>query len=154
MVLKSVLLVPYSRRSLGFARQSPLLLAVPLLVAGCSLSMPVVAPATTGSVVAPVAVREPVPESLARSDAIRVGQAASVALWQSNNRAVADWINPATGSSGTLERLGRRAKGQCRSFATIVTSIGGVHRYAGEVCRDANGASVVKIAAQRVAESS
>ena len=40
------------------------------------------APATTGSIAAPVEVQQPLPATLAYSDATKIGQAAAAALWQ------------------------------------------------------------------------
>ncbi len=111
------------------------------------------APATTGSIAVgrPVQVEQPLPQSLAYSDATKIGQAAAAALWQADAGRGAEWVNSATGSSGTVEDGGAAPGSEqaeaCRAFSTEVTSIGGVHRYAGEVCRVDNGRSVVKIAA-------
>ena len=124
---------------------------LPLLTAGCSMSMPIFGtndwPATTGSVTGAVQVQEPLPQSLAYSDASKIGQAAAAALWQAEGGPNTDWINAATGSSGTLETSGDDPSETCRGFATTVTSIGGVHRYSGKICRSQNGRSVVEIAA-------
>lgn len=122
---------------------------VALWLPACSVSMPGSsdAPVTTGSIAPKVQVQQPVPESLAYSDASKIGQAAAAALWQANSSG-ADWINAATGSSGTVESgaAGTDAAlaGGCRSFKTFVTSIGGVHSYNGEVCRASQGPSVVR----------
>jgi hypothetical protein len=126
-----------------------------LLLAGCSMSVPGVgddAPATTGSVPVAVDVRQPLPETLAYSDASRIGQAAAAALWQGEgaNSSAGDWVNAATGSSGTLEQIAALAgspEDPCRGFDTVVTSIGGVHRYSGRICRKAGGVSELSIAA-------
>lgn len=107
-------------------------------------------PAVTGSIETPMEVRTPLPQTLSYSDAAKIGQAASAALWQADGAAGAEWANAATGSSGTLERAAdgdaSSAEG-CRSFSTIVTSIGGVHRYAGQLCRSGGGRSVVQMEA-------
>lgn len=106
------------------------------------------APATTGSIATPVEVQKPVPPSLAYSDANKIGQAAAAALWQANPAAGTDWINAATGSSGTVETSAAATSvdgaPDCRSFESLVTSIGGVHSYRGKVCRAGNGPSVVQ----------
>jgi hypothetical protein len=117
-------------------------MSVPLLGANDS-------PATTGSIAAPVEVQKPLPETLAYSDAAKIGQAAAATLWQARIGEDAEWVNAATGSSGTVEAdsgaKDSAAKDACGEFNTIVTSIGGVHRYSGRVCRVANGVSVVEI---------
>ncbi len=122
---------------------------VALWLPACSMSMPGSSdgPATTGSIAPRVEVQKPVPESLAYSDANKIGQAAAAALWQANSTG-ADWINAATGSSGTVESgaaetAEAEASDGCRSFRTFVTSIGGVHSYNGKVCRGGQGPSVV-----------
>lgn len=123
-----------------------------LWLSACSVSMPTLgsadAPATTGSVATAVEVQKPVPETLAYSDAAKIGQAATAGLWQADAPAGAEWINAATGSSGTVERSaadpdGAEATDDCRSFQTMVTSIGGVHSYKGKVCRAKQGPSLV-----------
>lgn len=104
-------------------------------------------PLTTGSIAPPVKVQQPLPQSLAFSDASKIGQAAAAALWQAGESSARDWENASTGSSGTIERDPKLASGSdgCRPFHTIVTSIGGVHRYAGSVCRKAAGQAIVAI---------
>ena len=96
----------------------------------------------TGSIETPIEVPQPLPQTLAYSDATKIGQAATAALWQATGRQAKSGSNAATGSSGTLERAAdgdaSSAEG-CRSFSTIVTSIGGVHRYAGQLCRSRPG---------------
>jgi hypothetical protein len=134
-----------------------LVLGAALMLSGCSMSLfgGDDAPVTTGSIAPPVQVQQPLPQTLAYSDASKIGQAAVNALWQADKGQAmqpgADWINAATGSSGTVE-TGAESSGAaepstvCRLFNTIVTSIGGVHRYSGKVCRSATG-SVVQIEA-------
>lgn len=105
-------------------------------------------PETTGSIAPPaVEVQRPLPPTLAFSDATRIGQAASAALAQADG-SLGDWVNISTGSSGTLvPEAGQvsAADGSCRQFSTIVTSVGGVHRYSGAICQGANGGAVVQI---------
>jgi hypothetical protein len=120
-----------------------------ILLAGCSLNVPTLgafeAPATTGSIGGHLDVEEPLPTTLAFSDARTIGEAAAAALWQAGD--VEDWVNRATGSSGTLQpslAVTDADAGGCRSFDTIVTSIGGVHHYSGRVCRG-EGRSVLRI---------
>lgn len=103
-------------------------------------------PAVTGSVAAPVELQQPLPRTLAYSDASKIGQAAAAALWQADGITSQEWVNTATGSSGTVEEhdLGPPT-GECRTFSTIVTSISGVHSYSGDVCRSGGGRPVVRI---------
>jgi 17 kDa outer membrane surface antigen len=122
-----------------------------ILLAGCSLNLPTFgafeAPATTGSLGGRVDVEEPLPTTLAYSDARTIGEAAAAALWQAGGD-VEDWVNAATGSSGTLQPRvapSDAEAGGCRSFDTIVTSIGGVHHYSGRVCPGDEGRSVLRI---------
>jgi hypothetical protein len=105
------------------------------------------APATTGSIAAPVEVQGPLPPTLAYSDASKIGQAAAATLWQAEGGTAGEWVNAATGSSGTVEqsRDNARPSDDCRPFSTIVTSIGGVHSYSGDICRSAAGGSVLRI---------
>jgi hypothetical protein len=103
------------------------------------------APATTGSVSPPVEVSQPLPQTLAFSDAAKIGQAAAAAFWQAEG-GNGEWLNASTGSSGTVEEDGSGASDACRPFRSLVTSIGGVHSYSGTICRGEDGASVVEIA--------
>lgn len=124
-------------------------LALPLVLAGCSMSMfgGGDAPKTTGSIEPAVDVQSPIPKSLAFSDAAMIGAAARVALLQAQG-ASGDWENAATGSSGTVETVdlpSPPAANDCRPFSTTVTSIGGVHEYAGAICPDFSGRPRVKI---------
>jgi surface antigen len=138
----------YTRPGVSAARRwIPLLLAAPLL-AGCSMMGSPEAPATTGSVSAPVDVQQPLPSTLAYSDAARIGQAASAALWQATGAPQDEWVNARTGSSGTLILQVEQAlaRADCRPFSTTVTSLGGVHRYSGTLCRGNDARAVLKIA--------
>lgn len=113
-------------------------------------------PVTTGSIAPPVEVHRPLPATLAYSDAARIGQAAAAALSQAASGETTEWVNSATGSSGTVEDGGAdtQAKSEnCRNFSTIVTSIGGVHQYGGRVCRGDDGRSVVDIQSPDAAAS-
>ena len=126
------------------------MLVGPLLLAGCSMSLldGDAPPETTGSIAPPVAVQQPLPATLAYSDAARIGQAATAVLAQAEGGSTEEWINASTGSSGTVqtETLGASAdSANCRQFSTIVTSVGGVHSYSGAICQQANGPSVVQI---------
>lgn len=106
-------------------------------------------PATTSSVGSPVEVQQPLPQSLAYSDATKIGQAAAAALWQVDNGQGGEWVNNATGSSGTVQESASegevKVSGACRLFNTIVTSFSGVHQYSGRICRSDSGLSVVHI---------
>jgi hypothetical protein len=121
-----------------------------LALGGCSVGVPGFgddAPAITGSVPDKPEVERPLPPTLAYSDAAKIGEAAFVALWQAEGEGSADWLNASTGSSGTVERrMAEAADAEgCRAFETLVTSIGGVHRYSGRVCRGADGRPQVHI---------
>jgi hypothetical protein len=105
------------------------------------------APTTTGSVALPVEVQRPLPPTLAYSDATKIGQAAAAAVWQAEANGTGEWVNAATGSSGTVEEGPGDSAGECRPFSTIVTSIGGVHQYSGDICRADDGKSVLRIGA-------
>jgi hypothetical protein len=149
----------YTDQSRARASRRAALLPAFAVLAGCTMSVvgPEEPPATTGSLAPPVHVREPLPPTLAYSDAAKIGEAASAVLWQAAAPASpAEWMNAATGSSGTLEQQAALDAGSsandCRTFDTIVTSIGGVHRYSGSVCRQGGGRSVVQIEEPRPAE--
>lgn len=119
-------------------------LALPLALAGCSMSMfgGGDQPQTTGSIAPAVEVEGRLPKSLAFSDASKIGEAARMALMQARGGASNDWINAATGSSGTIVTVdlpNPPASGECRPFSTTVTSIGGVHEYSGALCPDFSG---------------
>ena len=104
------------------------------------------APAVTGSVAVPVSVQQPLPSTLAYSDATRIGEAATAVLVQAEGQSTKEWVNASTGSSGTLEAERSAASAsKCRQFSTIVTSIGGVHRYSGAICQAENGPAVVQL---------
>ena len=101
-------------------------------------------------------VQRPLPETLAYSDSAKIGQAASAALWQAEGGppggwanedwTPGDWVNARTGSSGTLIAApGSVDKAECRPFSTIVTSLGGVHRYSGTLCREDEAQAVLRI---------
>ena len=141
----------YSGRIGSPNRFRAVILIPPILFAGCSLNVPTLgafeAPATTGSIGGGLDVEEPLPTTLAYSDAKTIGEAAEAALWQAGTDGD-DWVNAATGSSGTLQRRLAEAAAEaegCRGFDTIVTSIGGVHHYSGRVCRGGEGRSVLHI---------
>lgn len=104
-------------------------------------------PQTTGSIAPPLQVQQPLPQTLAYSDATKIGEAATAVLAQAEGGTSEEWINVSTGSSGTIVAASGDAAGpgNCRPFSTIVTSIGGVHQYSGEICQGGDGRSVVQI---------
>lgn len=110
-------------------------------------------PVATGSVAA-VEIQQPLPQRLAYSDATKIGQAAAAALRDVDAGPDApagtntDWVNAATGSSGTVVEMvpeEQDVSGACRLFNTIVTSFSGVHRYSGRICRGDSGRPVVQL---------
>jgi len=105
------------------------------------------APETTASVGPPVAVQQPLPSTLAFSDATRIGEAATAVLAQAKGSSTKEWVNASTGSSGTLETPTADASpsANCRQFSTIVTSFGGVHHYSGAICQQHDGAAIVQL---------
>ncbi len=112
-------------------------------------------PAATGSIAPAVEVAGPLPETLAFSDAAKIGEAANATLIMAKGKA-GDWINAATGSSGTVETvdLPRPPAAGCRPFSTTVTSIGGVHEYAGAICGGGGGPARVTIDDRSASEPS
>ena len=117
-----------------------------MLLAGCSVFSGEDAPYTTGSVATPVEIQRPLPPTLAYSDATKIGEAASAVMAQAEGGASEDWVNASTGSSGTIEPdQPGESSADCRPFSTIVTSIGGVHRYSGSICQGSGGRPVVQI---------
>ena len=102
-------------------------------------------PETTGSIAPPVAVQQPLPPTLAYSDAARIGQAATAVLAQAEGGSTEEWINSSTGSSGTVQTETSAGADNCRQFSTIVTSVSGVHSYSGAICQQPNGPSLVQI---------
>jgi surface antigen len=105
------------------------------------------APETTASIGPPVAVQQPLPATLAYSDATRIGEAATAVMAQAKGGSTKEWINASTGSSGTLETMTADASpsANCRQFSTIVTSIGGVHQYSGAICQQHDGPAIVQL---------
>jgi len=103
-------------------------------------------PATTGSITQPISVQQPLPPTLAYSDATKIGEAATAVLAQAGGSPTGEWINASTGSSGTLQREeGAQNSDDCHPFSTIVTSVGGVHRYSGALCKREGGPAIVQI---------
>jgi surface antigen len=105
-------------------------------------------PATTGSIAPTFQVQQPLPPTLGYSDANKIGEAASAVMAQAEGSVQEEWINTSTGSSGTIEAADLSAPADadnCRPFSTIVTSIGGVHRYSGAICHGGDGRARVQI---------
>jgi hypothetical protein len=140
-------------------RQAAIAFAGLCLLGGCG-SVSVLGPSADAgpvstSSVASVDVQQPLPGKLAYSDATKIGQTASEALRDLDSTAAAtpasstDWVNAATGSSGTLVDIKQDqtqdVSRPCKLFNTIVTSFAGVHRYSGKVCRNDSGRSVVQL---------
>jgi surface antigen len=159
-MVRSVLRTQYSGLPARPERHCALAVAISLALAGCSMSIPMFGsddePATTGSLASPVEVQEPLPQTLAYSDATKIGQAADAALWQAGNAPSGDWVNAATGSSGSVlgseGEVDTQPAAACRPFSTIVTSIGGVHSYSGKICRGDDDRAVVQIESREVAK--
>lgn len=103
------------------------------------------APTTTGSIAPPLQVQRPLPETLAYSDATKIGEAASAVLAQAEGTVPDEWTNASTGSSGTIERVSAAEAEECRPFNTIVTSVSGVHSYSGKLCQGDSGPAVVQL---------
>jgi len=136
----------------------PIALVLCGALAGCSMGGPKDVPVATGSITPPVQVEGPLPQTLAYSDAAMIGQAASA----SETAVAADggagesegsdfeWINAATGSSGTLQGLPTPAEDPdpsraCKVFNAMVTSFSGVHSYNGRVCSRSDGKRTISI---------
>ncbi len=103
-------------------------------------------PQTTGSIAPHVEVRQPLPPTLAYSDATKIGQAATAVVAQAEGSLPEEWVNASTGSSGTVQTEQPDASaGNCRQFSTIVTSVGGVHQYSGAICQNEGGRAIVQI---------
>jgi hypothetical protein len=143
----SVFSFSYTGASVGAASRIAAGVALAALVAGCSMSpFGGVEPETTGSIPQPVEVAGPLPETLAFSDAAKIGEAANATLMLASGAKSGDWINVATGSSGTVETVDLPNPPQgCRPFSTTVTSIGGVHNYSGAICNASSGRPRVTI---------
>ncbi len=105
------------------------------------------APVTTGSIPPPIEVQRPLPQTLAFSDATRIGEAARAALWQAEGGGPEEeWVNARTGSSGTLTARGGPSRADdCRPFSTTVTSLSGVHQYSGTICRPDSARMVMRL---------
>ncbi len=127
-----------------------------LLLAGCgAVNIPL--PSLTASeepasqpAAAQVVVQEPIPETLAYSDATAIGAAAANDLLGAVTAAGVDWENGQTGSTGTvvpLSEASRQDGETCRSFGATVISMLGIHRYFGKACQRDEGVVVQSIEA-------
>lgn len=85
--------------------------------------------------VSAIDVRRPLPEMLTKSDAAMIASAAFSDQDGDPSRTT-DWINPRTGSSGTVggEEVAQSAGKMCRRFDSTVTSFSGVRQYLGVLC--------------------
>ena len=127
----------------------PLSLFLVMTVAGCgSISIPLggSSPQETAALTGPngeaVKVEQPLPPALAYSDAAVIGQVAGKSAFDEVSDEPVDWVNGATGSSGTWKagpQIASQDDEKCRAFDATVTSVRGVHRFSGVACRDKTG---------------
>jgi hypothetical protein len=132
----------------------PLLLVLPIMIAGCgSISIPLggSSPEETAALTGPngeaVKVEQPLPPALAYSDAAVIGKVAGESAFDQVSEESIDWVNGATGSSGTWKggpQITAGGNEECRAFGATVTSVRGVHRFSGVACRDQAGNLSVK----------
>ncbi len=97
-----------------------------------------------------VFVQEPIPETLAYSDATAIGHAAANDLLGAITAEDVDWENGQTGSTGTivaLSEISQEGDDTCRSFGATVISMLGIHSYFGKACQRAEGMVVESIEA-------
>ena len=127
------------------------------MLAGCgsvNISLPSFAaadkPANVQIAASEVVVQEPIPETLAYSDATAIGSAAAKDLLGAVTAEGVDWENGQTGSTGTIVALSdtsQEGDDTCRSFGATVISMLGIHRYFGKACQRAEGMVVESIEA-------
>ncbi len=127
-----------------------LALAAAVTLGACSLvdlkvAGPDRGPASTGSLGTPLEVARPLPRTLDASDAAIIGRTALAAAGEPDE-GEREWINGRTGSSGTLALLPTGDGGNCQLFGATVTSLVGVHRYSGRICRKEGGSAMAAIA--------
>lgn len=125
------------------------------MLAGCgsiNIALPSFAaidkPADEQTVATSVVVQEPIPETLAYSDATAIGSAAANNLLGAITAEGVDWENGQTGSTGTivaLSEISHEGDDICRSFGATVISMLGIHRYFGKACQRAGGMVVESI---------
>jgi surface antigen len=129
--------------------------ALALMLAGCgSVKFPLPSlaavdnPANEQTAGAGVVVQEPIPETLAYSDATAIGTAAANDLLGAITNEDVDWENDQTGSTGTvvaISETSQEGEDTCRSFGATVISMLGIHRYFGKACQRAEGMVVESI---------
>ena len=127
------------------------------MLAGCgSIKLPLPSFAAIGqsasgqTAAASVVVQEPIPETLAYSDATAIGTAAANDLLGAITAEDVDWENGQTGSTGTIVAISetsQEGEDTCRSFGATVISMLGIHRYFGKACQGAEGMVVESIEA-------
>ena len=132
-------------------------------VSGCSsISIPLGkvtaddSPALTGSLGQGVKVEQPLPDALAYSDAAVIGQVAGKAAFETVTDDQIDWVNGATGSTGTWKagpQVATENTEECRAFGATVTSVRGVHRFSGVACRDESGNLSVRSLSDKPADT-
>ncbi|MBZ8133433.1 RT0821/Lpp0805 family surface protein [Afifella sp. IM 167] len=137
---------PYHGQPVILHRQAAIAAILAVSLSGCgTVTMPFSggssdsAAITTGSVAPAVTVHEPLPDALSYSDAARIGQTAGIAGLDVMPKDGIDWINEVTGSAGVVRPLSSPVQQEartCRDIEATVTSIGGVHRYGGTLCKD------------------
>ncbi len=125
------------------------------MLAGCgSINIPLPSlaaadkPANEQTAATGVVVQEPIPETLAYSDATAIGSAAADELLGAITAEGIDWENGQTGSTGTVVAMSETSiegDDTCRSFGATVTSMLGIHRYFGKACQRAGGVVVESI---------
>jgi len=130
------------------------------MLAGCgSINIPLPSlaavdkPANEQTPAAGVVVHEPIPETLAYSDATAIGSAAADELLgaitaEGADSEGVDWENGQTGSTGTVVAMSETSiegDDTCRSFGATVISMLGIHRYFGKACQRAEGVVVESI---------
>ena len=134
--------------------QQCLVVSVVALLGGCgsvNISLPSFAavdkPAENQTAAGGVVVQEPIPETLAYSDATAIGTAAANDLLGAITADGVNWENGQTGSTGTIVPLSEASQEgdkTCRSFGATVISMLGIHRYFGKACQRAEEAMVVE----------
>lgn len=127
------------------------------MLAGCgsvNIALPSFAavdkPANEQIAASAVVVQEPIPETLAYSDATAIGSAAAKDMLGAITAEGVDWENGETGSTGTFVALSdtsQEGEDTCRSFGATVISMLGIHRYFGKACQRAEGTVVESIEA-------
>ncbi len=99
-------------------------------------------PASQQTATNSVTVHEPIPDTLAYSDATAIGTAAANNLLGTITAQDANWENELTGSTGTIMALPQASQDSdetCRSFGATVISMLGIHRYFGKACQREDG---------------